>query len=193
MLIPRPLLRRRQSGTSLLEVLVTVVIIALGLLGMAGLQSKTQVAGVESFQRVQAAILASDLGERINANRAQAADYVVAGTVGTGDGEPSDCTTLAIGSDRDLCEWSNALKGGGEKAGSANVGSMVGGRGCVTLVQAPDPTTGVCTPGIYLVTVVWQGLHQTKEPVNTCGQSLYGDSGYRRAVSMQVSVGLPQC
>lgn len=190
---PRAFLQCHQSGISLLEVLVTVVIIAFGLLGMAGLQSKTQVAGVESFQRVQAALLAADMGERINANRAHAGYYVTGGTVGTGDGQPADCTALALGSARDICEWSNALKGSGEKAGSSNVGSMQGGRACITQVQALDPTSGVCAPGIYLITVVWQGLHQTSEPASNCGLNLYGTNGYRRAMSLQVSVGLPSC
>lgn len=189
----RALVQSHQSGISLLEVLVTVVIIAFGLLGMAGLQSKTQVAGIESFQRVQAALLAADMGERINANRAQAGNYVAGGAIGTGDNQPADCTALALGSTRDLCEWSHALKGSGEKAGGANVGSMQGGLGCITQVQAPNPASGVCTPGIYLITVAWQGMHQTIEPASTCGQNLYGSAGYRRALSMQVSVGLPSC
>lgn len=186
-------LQRHQSGISLIEVLVTMVIIAFGLLGMAALQSKTQVAGIESFQRVQASLLAADMGERMNANRAQAGNYVTGGSIGTGDSQPANCAALALGATRDLCEWSNALKGAGEKAGTASVGSMQGGLGCITQVQAPNPASGVCTPGIYLITVVWQGMHPTTEPASTCGQSLYGASGYRRALSTQVSVGLPTC
>jgi type IV pilus assembly protein PilV len=183
----------RQAGVSLLEVLVTVFILAFGILGLAGLQSKIQVGGAESFQRVQATLLASDMAERISANRAQAANYVVTGSVGTNDTQPADCTTLTDPAAFDLCQWSNALKGAGETVGTSNRGTVLAGRGCITQLQTPNPATGVCTPAIYLVTVAWQGMHQTTEPTNTCGKDQYGGSGYRRAVSVQVAVGLPSC
>lgn len=171
-----------------------MVIVAFGLLGAASLQSKTQVSEIESYQRVQAVLLMSDIRERINANRAQAAGYVSTSIIGTGDNQPTSCTNLATGVNRDLCEWSNALKGAAEQKSSANVGSMIGARGCITQVQAANPTSGLCTPGIYQITVAWQGMHQTIAPALSCGQGLYGaDDSYRRAVSTQIAIGLPSC
>ena len=41
-------------GSSLVEVMVTLVILAFGLLGVAGLQTKVGVAEMESYQRAQA-------------------------------------------------------------------------------------------------------------------------------------------
>lgn len=192
MLKPKPH-HRRQQGITLLEVLVTIVILAFGLLGLAGLQSKIQLAEVEAYQRAQAILLLSDMAERISANRSQAASYVSASVIGTGDSQPASCSSLAAGAARDLCEWSNALKGAAEQKSSANVGAMLGARGCITQAQAADPSAGVCTPGIYLVTVVWQGLHQTSAPASSCGQGLYGTDTYRRAISSRVVVGLPSC
>lgn len=184
----------RQSGTSLMEVLMTVVILAFGLLGLAKLQSKIQLAELESYQRVQATLLAADISERINANRAQAANYVSTGTFGTGDSQPADCSTVAIGAPRDLCEWSHSLKGAAEKKSTSNVGAMIGARGCITEIQTADPTTGTCTPGIYQVTVAWQGLHPTIKPKDNCGENTYGnDDNMRRTISTQISVGLPSC
>jgi type IV pilus assembly protein PilV len=98
----------RSRGVSIVEVLVTMVILAFGLLGVAGLQTKIGAAEMESYQRAQALLALSLMTERISANAAQAANYVTAGTLGTGDAEPVDCTTIAQGPNRDLCDWSNA-------------------------------------------------------------------------------------
>lgn len=182
-----------QSGTSLIEVLLTVFVIAFGLLGLAKLQSKMQLAQVESYQRVQASLLLADISERINANRAAAAIYVSATPIGTNDAQPASCTALAPGAARDLCDWSNALKGAAEQKALANVGAMIGARGCISLIQAPDPTTGTCLPAIYQVSVAWQGLHETIAPADTCGQGLYGTDTFRRVISSQLTVGLPSC
>ena len=182
-----------QRGSTLLEVLVTIVILAFGLLGLAGMQAKIQLAEMESYQRAQAILLLSDMSERISANRAQAASYVSTDPYGTGDSQPSSCAAVAAGVALDLCQWSNALKGAAEKSGAANSGAMIGARGCITQIQAPDPTAAVCTPGIYLVSVTWQGLHPTAAPSVTCAQGRYGSDALRRAISNRVSVGLPSC
>ncbi len=177
----------------MIEVLITIVILAFGLLGLAGLQSKIHVALVESYQRAQAVLLLTDMTERIKANRNQAASYVTADVLGTDDSQPDDCNTTAIGVARDHCEWSKALKGAAEVKDTANVGAMAGARGCITEVQAPNPASGVCTPGIYQVTVAWQGMYETKAPDAACGKDLYGADTQRRAISARVSVGLPSC
>ena len=66
--------RRAVRGTSMIEVLVTLVIIAFGLLGMVGLQAKLQSTEMESYQRTQALLLLDDLRGRVEANRLQVAD-----------------------------------------------------------------------------------------------------------------------
>ncbi|MBA5606089.1 type IV pilus modification protein PilV [Duganella sp. FT3S] len=177
----------------MIEVLVTLVILAFGLLGVAALQGKMQMGTIESYQRAQAVVLLEDMSARIQANGANAASYAQSTPAGTGDGQPDDCSTLAAGAARDVCEWSNALKGAAELKAGAKVGAMVGARGCVHQIQAPDPTKGVCRPGIYQVTVTWQGVHKTVAPALTCATGLYGDDGYRRAIAVHVTIGLPSC
>jgi len=162
MLSPTRMSLAAERGTSMVEVLVTMVILAFGLLGVAALQTRIGVAEMESYQRAQALLTLSQMAERMSANAAQAANYV--GTFGTGDTQPSNCATAypTQGPNRDLCEWSGALKGAAEQSsGGANVGGMQGARGCVTQIQAPNPATGVCTAGIYQVAVAWQGLVPT--------------------------------
>lgn len=181
----------------MLEVLVTIVILAFGMLGLAGLQSKIFTAEMESYQRAQAVLILNDMVDRINANKDEAATYVLpAGTtLGTTDPvePPANCSALAEGLARDKCEWSNALKGAAETSGGSTVGGMIGARGCITQIQAQvgSPT---CQPGIYRVTVAWQGLNATSIPSASCGQNAYGgDDRLRRALSARVSVGLPTC
>lgn len=191
-MLKRPTPLRRQQGFSMIEVLVTLVILTFGLLGLAGLQMRIQGAEMEAYQRAQALVLLNNMAERINGNRANAAAYLTTAPLGTDDDQPASCSGVAAGVLKDRCEWSNDLKGAGEQAGG-NVGAMIGGRGCVTQVQAQDATAGVCTPGIYRISVAWQGLSPTAAPGDNCGQGLYGAEALRRVVSIQTAVGLVSC
>lgn len=168
----------RARGTSLIEVLVTVVIIVVGLLGMAGLQVRSQTLELESYQRGQALILLQDMVDRMNGNAANAASYVTT-SVGTGTTDNANCSSLGTRAAVDLCEWSKALKGSSEVVGGVSKGAMINGRGCVTAV-----TAGVS----YRVAVAWQGMSQTVTPVSTCGANSYDSEASRRAVTAIVQV-----
>lgn len=183
----------RQHGVSLIEVLVTMVVLAFGLLGLAAFQTKAQVGSIESYQRAQAAVLLQDMQSRLSGNSAAAGDYVHPGPLGTGDAQPADCRLQPAGSARDKCEWSAALKGAAEKRDGVLGGAMQGARGCITRVQEQNPAAGVCTPAVYLVSVSWQGLHATRAPSQACGKDLYGPDTNRRTISARVAVGLPTC
>jgi len=74
---------RRQAGFNLLEVLVSLLIVTVGLLGLAGTQVVAQRAEQESYQRAQAMILMSDIVDRINANRKVATCYNITPSAGT--------------------------------------------------------------------------------------------------------------
>lgn len=195
MLNRRSFSRRTASGFSMIEVLVTIVILAFGLLGLAGLQARIQVAELESYQRSQALALLADMNARIWANNPSASSYVSVSTIGTGDSELTTCTSHAAGSvARDICEWSNALKGASQTTSTGTrIGAVIGARGCVTQVQAANAAAGVCQPAIYEVAVAWQGIAATVVPAQTCGQGSYGTDSYRRVVSTRITVGLPGC
>lgn len=182
-------------GFTLLEVLVTMVILAFGLLGLASLQAKVHVVELESYQRAQAVLLLEDMTNRLRANRANAASYVTGNTNPLGEGETAACAVSpATPVSTDQCQWSTSLKGAAETKGGTNVGAMLGARGCVELIQAAvgAPT---CTPGIYRVTVIWQGMNPTVAPSLLCGQSLnaYGGDSLRRAIAARVTIGQPGC
>lgn len=183
-----------QQGTTLLEVLITIVILAFGLLGLAGLQSKMTLAELESYQRGQAVLVLNDMVGRISANRGNAQNYVSGTTFGTGDTtQPTSCATLATRAAQDQCEWSKALQGAAETSGTAKVGAMIGAKGCITQIQAANSALGVCTPGVYQIAVAWQGLNLTVAPSVSCGQNSYGDERYRRVLSTNLAIGLPTC
>jgi type IV pilus assembly protein PilV len=131
--------------------------------------------------------------DRINANAASAASYVSGSVFGTGYTEPTLPCPASPPSAHDQCEWSLALKGAAEKKSTTNLGAMSGARGCITQIQAQDTTPTVCTPGIYLVSVAWQGFNASSQPVAACGSGLYGNESLRRIVSARVVVGLPGC
>ena len=180
---------KRNCGSSMIEVLVTIVILVIGLLGLAGLQMKTQAIEMESYQRTQAMVILNDMVNRFQANRNTPDDYIASGTVG-GTTQVCDALTDAA---FDLCEWGNALRGAGEISGGGEVGAMIGARGCIAEIQAPD--TVACTPGIYEITVTWQGMFKTVAPNNTCAKALnlYGDDTQRRVISLRVSNGTGSC
>jgi type IV pilus assembly protein PilV len=160
---------RAQRGISLIEVLIAMVILAIGLLGLIGLQGRLHVTQVEAYQRAQALILLQDMAARVALNRNNSASYVTASPLGAGMTCPVANTSRV---ERDLREWCQALQGAAETLGTAQVGAMVGGRGCIEeTVPGSDE---------FLVTVAWQGLGPVAAPPDsvTCGADLYnGASG----------------
>jgi type IV pilus assembly protein PilV len=155
--------RHCQSGTSLIEVLVAMIVLAIGLLGLVGLQARLQVLQMESYQRAQGLMLLHDMASRIALNRNAAASYVTGSALGTGVTCP---TGTATREEADLSEWCAALQGAAETSGGgSNVGVMVGGRGCVESLGSDE----------YLVTVAWQGLAPLTAPPDSvaCGLNAY--------------------
>lgn len=183
----------RARGAGLVEVLVTMVVLAFGLLGLAAFQAKAHVGTIESYQRAQAAVLLQDMQARLSSNGASADEYISATPLGTGSALGDDCTAAAAGHARDLCEWNAALRGAAEQREGNNAGAMQDARGCIERIRVKDESAGVCIPAVYLITVTWQGMHPTKAPAQACATGLYGVDTHRRAISARVAVGLPGC
>jgi type IV pilus assembly protein PilV len=67
---------RLQTGFSLIEVLIALVIMSVGMLGIAGLYVEGMKAGRTSTFRHHAVTLASDIADRIRANPLGTVDYM---------------------------------------------------------------------------------------------------------------------
>lgn len=104
----------RDRGFSLIEVLVSIVVLSVGLLGAAALQVGGLRVGQSSFYRAQAAQFAADMADRLRANIGEARTCTLAITAST----PTSPTT-ACG--RDLAEW------------RARLGTLPGGTGAVAV------------------------------------------------------------
>ena len=90
------------KGFSLIEVLIAIVILAVGLLGIAGLQVIGLQSNHSSYMRSQASLQIAAIFDRMRANRTQALNDAYDVSLGT---TPSG-TSLA---DQDLAAWKNEL------------------------------------------------------------------------------------
>jgi type IV pilus assembly protein PilV len=185
---------RIAAGFAMVESMVTIVVVAFGLLGVAGLVSRSFVTEVEATQRTQAMMLVQDIITRIEANRANVAQYVTgdAGVTGyhdvAGTPTPVVCDPAAVLAERDTCEWSRLLGGANEQIDGNNASVLVGAIGCIYEIDAFNR--------IYAVSVAWQGMSDGAAPLmdpnfppSGCGFGLFGDENRRRLVTMPLRLG----
>lgn len=170
--------RSSQGGLTLIEVLVSLLVSVVGLLGVAAMQLRSQAATAETMQRAHAALLLQDMVTRIQSNYLNANSYV-ANDVGTGDVQA--CGDIADRAGRDVCEWGNLIRGVSEIASDeSRVGAVTAGIGCVTSPAA----------NVYIVAVVWQGVAPSGAPGSACGANAYGaaNENLRRAVTAVIRI-----
>lgn len=135
--------KRNESGFSMVEVLVALVVLAIGLLGIAALYLNSLQSGRTAIYRTQAITLAADLADRIRMNRTAQAGY---GTLfADAEAAVGTCSTTGGCSDADLASTDLA----NWKAEVADQLPNGEGQVAVTLpTAAGEPTT-------YVVTVRW--------------------------------------
>jgi len=154
----------KNTGFTLIEVLISMVVLAIGLLGLAGLQITSLKNNQSAYNRSQATQLAYDIADRMRANSAPdpgaanptapygfAAKYLTAFMAPTAATIQADCnavTTTCTAADiakNDLFEWNAAM------------------------IQAlPAGAVGkiVLAGGIYTVTINWDDNHDGNVDVN---------------------------
>ena len=96
-----------QAGMTLIEVLVTLVLISVGLLGVAALQLTTLKNTQESYVRSQAALLAADILDRMRSNQTgfNAGNYDMASDA-TGFDQAGAAGTVAA---TDIAAWQASI------------------------------------------------------------------------------------
>jgi type IV pilus assembly protein PilV len=184
---------KHQRGILLIEVLVSIFIAAIALLGTIALALNASRSQMESYQRVQALTLVQDMVSRINANRQVAACYSNGATGTATNATLPTCSTALVASsttqqqstaNADLAAWQGELQGASEVNGGVKAGAMIGAIGCINQTDAIN--------NVYSVTVAWQGLSSTtSNSYVTCGSGNYGgtNDSMRRAVSVKVQIG----
>jgi type IV pilus assembly protein PilV len=132
-----------QNGFTMVETLVALVVLAIGMLGIAALYLNSLQAGRTAIYRTQAVNLAADLADRIRANRTAVASYSILFAAGAAEVPAcyttAGCTAAELAAS-DLSRW---------KASIAQQLPNGQGQVAVTLpVAAGEPAS-------YVITVRW--------------------------------------
>jgi type IV pilus assembly protein PilV len=133
----------RNRGFTLVETLVAMVVLSVGMLGMAALGLEGLRTSRAALLRTEAVTLTTDMADRIRANRVAGTAYAgAAAAVANLECEAggAGCKPVELAA-HDLLTWRDAI-------GAA----LPDGAGTVTHVDA-DPDDG--TPTVYVVTVSW--------------------------------------
>lgn len=153
-MIVRPHLPRTAAGFTLIEVLVTIFVTAVGLLTVAGLQAASKKVTYEATQRTTATALAQDMVERMRANALAKDSYVTSDATAAVAGSNCAAADAACSSSAlagyDLYQWGQKLLGAEEQDASGRAsGGLVNPTGCIR----HDSSTG-----LYRVVIAWRGL-----------------------------------
>lgn len=186
----------QQAGFSLIEVLVSLLILLIGFMGVAALSMRANQVEFESYQRAQALVLVDDMAQRVRANPHAAYcyySYTVTGTSGVqylgaganvaantciaSGGVSVEATAMA---EDDLRDWDAQLDGAAINDGGTSAGAMIDARGCIT----QDASRGV------LIQLSWHAKTISNAPSAglTCGQQGGVDDQYRRVVARWVKI-----
>ena len=103
----------KQRGVGLLEVLIAVLVLAVGLLGFAAMQTQALRANFETMQRAKASMYANDMFDRMRSNisKATSSDAYLRDFYGDLPAVKKDCQTTSCDTDElaawDLNDWVN--------------------------------------------------------------------------------------
>jgi type IV pilus assembly protein PilV len=157
-------LPRACGGYILIEALITILIFAIGLLGVVGLQAVALSSSSLSTMRTEATVLAADMADRMRANRAAADGTVGAGYDGAApaanacrtvyaadvEGSPVACTPEELAAD-DLFDWLDQVEQ-----------SLPAGEGIVCIDSTPDDGDEAADPecdgvgNAYAIKIWWR-------------------------------------
>jgi type IV pilus assembly protein PilV len=137
---------RYGAGFSLVEVLIALIIMSVGMLGIAGLYVHSMQAGRTSHFRHHAVTLAGDVADRIRANPLAGVAYEGAGSAANGCvAEGKDCSAAEMAA-HDVDLWLEQARA-----------TLPDGRVAVNYENGAVPST-------YEVTVTWREAGYEDEP-----------------------------
>jgi type IV pilus assembly protein PilV len=126
----------KNTGFTLIEVLIAMLVLSGGLLGLAALQATSIKNNQSAYNRSQATQLAYDLTDRMRANAAGTATYTAI-LPNAATAEPACMTTSGCSpadmAENDLFEWNSVL-----------TATLPGGSGAIAVVA-----------GVFTITITW--------------------------------------
>jgi len=166
-----------QGGFTMIEVLIAVLVLSIGLLGLAGLQAASLRNNHSAYLRSQATILAYGIADRMRANavRSHVLPPALGGGCGVDAGTSGPCSydngsASAVSScnlggcppanmaQNDLYEWETTL-----------TRELPNGKGVVCLDSSPDdgtPAAPACSGGgdVYAIKIWWTDSRDAAAP-----------------------------
>ena len=151
-------IKQKQHGFTMIEILVAAVVLAVGLLGLAGLQAQSLQFNFSAYQRSQANLLAYDIIDRMRANLTEVNNGTYNQGLGVGPTTNTNCQAVGANCSSadmaafDITEWECSLGRWNDTApcnGRGIVGPLAEGDGSVVIgapVNGNVPVT---------VTITW--------------------------------------
>ncbi len=139
--------RRSAQGFTLVEVLIALIVLSVGMLGIAGLYLHSIQAGRTSVFRHHAINLAGDIADRIRANPTAGVNYQAAGKDNSCMTGTVDCTPLQM-AENDIDIWDDQA-----------AATLPGGQVAIAFTDA-----GVGNPDTYQITLTWTEAGQNPPP-----------------------------
>lgn len=129
-----------EKGLSLIEVLVSLVILVIGLIGVFNLHIISKQGSFEAFQQTQAAFLANDLLNRMQAN-------------------PSRLDEFVNRTHPEFLLWLNTLQGDNEEDQSSGNATSIGGLDDVVACVQRDAANA----NKYIVAISWRSIREMSD------------------------------
>ncbi|WP_133406229.1 type IV pilus modification protein PilV [Parashewanella tropica] len=160
-------MQNNEKGLSLIEVLVSLVILVIGLIGVFNLHLISKQGSFESFQQTQASYLAHDIINRMKANSSQLPSYegeyssMPTSTPNNLCNDVSDPCTAVEMRMANLYQWQKALTGQYEIDDKTPIGGLDEPTACITVKDEKVE-----------VKITWKAIRETtdaKDANEKCG------------------------
>lgn len=166
----------KNTGFTLIEVLIAMLVLGVGLLGLAGLQATSLSSSQSAYNRSQATELAYDLADRMRANMAEvtASPSTYTTINPTAAAPQADCLavsttcTTAKMAQNDLYQWNCAVAGVCQNNTPPIAAALPGGVG--TIMVTPTVVGGV---NVYTITIRWTDKNNNGVPELTTFQTSF--------------------
>ncbi len=171
---------RHIQGLSLIEVMVALMILSIGLLGIAGLQVVSMRSNHGSYVRGQAIVLTYDMADRMRANSLGVRDinlnavnfYNSSDTGGQFQAAANNSCSESFGTAATTCSVAQVAANDRFEWQAVLAARLPQGQGTVCLDSTPNDGTGVAGAGcdntgnVYAIKVWWQEVEPDTGPVN---------------------------